>query len=66
MNYIIIEHDLDNVKKAILDVLEKIVNGGIDRDSKALGAYYVLGALTLVNLDAATNIPWLYQSFSYF
>jgi hypothetical protein len=66
MNYIVIEHDLDNVKKAILDVLEKIVNGGIDRDSKALGAYYVLGALTLVNLDAATNIPWLYQSFSYF
>jgi len=66
MNYIISEHDLDNVKKAILDVLEKIVNGGIDRDSKALGAYYVLGALTLVNPDAATSIPWLFQSFSYF
>lgn len=66
MNYIITEHDLDNVKKAILDVLEKIVNGGVDRDSKALGAYYILGALTLVNPDAATNIPWLYQSFSYF
>jgi len=66
MNYIITENDLDNVKKAILDVLEKIVNGGIDRDSKSLGAYYVLGALTLVNPDAATNIPWLFQSFSYF
>lgn len=66
MNYVITEHDLDNVKKAILDVLEKIVNSGVDRDSKSLGAYYVLGALTLVNPDAATNIPWLFQSFSYF
>jgi hypothetical protein len=66
MNYVITEHNLDNVKKTILDVLEKIVNSGVDRDSKSLGAYYVLGALTLVNPDAATNIPWLFQSFSYF
>ena len=66
MNYIITENDLENVKKSILDVLEKIVNSGIDRDSKALGAYYILGALTLVNPDAAIAIPWLFQSFSYF
>jgi hypothetical protein len=65
MNYIITEHELENVKKAILDILEKIVNGGVDRDSKSLGAYYVLGALTLVNPDAAIAIPWLFQSFSY-
>jgi hypothetical protein len=65
MNYIITEHDLENVRKTILDVLEKIVNSGIDRDSKSLGAYYVLGALTLVNSDAAIAIPWLFQSFSY-
>jgi hypothetical protein len=66
MNYIITEHDLENVRKTILDVLEKIVNSGVDRDSKSLGAYYVLGALTLVNSDAALSIPWLFQSFSYF
>lgn len=66
MNYIITEYDLENVKKYILDVLEKIVNSGVDRDSKALGAYYILGALTLVNPDAAIAIPWLFQSFSYF
>uniref|UniRef100_A0A6C0DRQ4 SAP domain-containing protein n=1 Tax=viral metagenome TaxID=1070528 RepID=A0A6C0DRQ4_9ZZZZ len=66
MNYIITEHDLENVRKSILDVLEKIVNSGVDRDSKSLGAYYVLGALTLVNSDAAIAIPWLFQSFSYF
>jgi hypothetical protein len=65
MTSVLTEPNLDNVKKEILIVLEKIVNNGIDRDSKALGAYYVLGALTLVSNDARTNIPWLYQSFSY-
>jgi len=66
MNYLATEQNLDNVRKVVLEVLEKMVNKGIDRDSKSLGAYYVLGSLTLVNSDAATNIPWLYQSFAYF
>jgi hypothetical protein len=60
------ENDLFLVKKSILEVLEKFVNTGIDRDSKSLGAYYVLGALTLVNQNAAFSLPWLFQSFSYF
>jgi hypothetical protein len=60
------ENDLFIVKKHILEVLEKFVNTGIDRDSKSLGCYYVLGALTLVNPNAALSMPWLYQSFSYF
>ena len=66
INYIVTEENLENVKKNILDCLEKMVNTGIDRDSKSLGAYYILGALTLVNSNAASAIPWLYQSFSYF
>jgi hypothetical protein len=66
LSYIMNEHDLLNIKKIILDVLEKFVNNGVDRDSKTLGAYYVLGALTLVNDSAATSLPWLFQSVSYF
>jgi hypothetical protein len=27
-----------------------------------LGALYILSALTLVNDDAATSMPWLYES----
>jgi hypothetical protein len=50
----------------ILEVLERFVNNGIDNDSKSLGAYYILGALTLVNEAAATSLPWLYQSFGHF
>jgi hypothetical protein len=64
--YIHTESNINNVRKVILEVLEKLVNSGVDKDSKSLGAYYVLGALTLVNPDAATSLPWLFQSVNYF
>ena len=66
MNYIGSEQDICNIRKVILEVLEKFVVLGIDKDSRALGACYVLGALTIVNEDAATSLPWLFQSFSPF
>jgi hypothetical protein len=64
--YIHTEINMCNVRKVILEVLEKFVNNGVDKDSKSLGAYYVLGALTLVNHEAAMSLPWLFQSVSYF
>jgi hypothetical protein len=66
MTYVHTEVNINNVRKVVLEVLEKLVNNGIDKDSKTLGAYYVLGALTLVNMDAATSLPWLFQSVNYF
>lgn len=54
--------NLDDVRKAILDVLERLVNTGVDKDNKCLGAYFVLCALTLVNNDAATALPWLFEA----
>ncbi len=57
--------NIDEVRKITLDILEKFVNFGIDRDNKCLGAYYVLGALTLVSEDAASSLPWLYQAVCY-
>ena len=57
--------NLDEVRKCNLEILEKFVNLGIDRDAKCLGAYYVLGALTLVSEEAATSLPWLYQAVCY-
>jgi len=66
MSYIHTEININNIRKVVLEVLEKLVNNGIDKDSKSLGAYYILGALTLVNTDAATSLPWLFQSVSYF
>jgi hypothetical protein len=64
--YIQTEQNINNVRKVILEILEKFVNSGVDSDSKSLGAYYVLGSLTLVNSNAASALPWLYQSFCYF
>lgn len=66
MSLIHISPNFNIVRKIVLEVLEKLVNNGIDKDSKSLGAYYVLGALTLVNQDAATSLPWLFQSLNYF
>lgn len=57
--------DILIIQKAVVEVMERITNYGIDADSKSLGGYYVLGALTLVSEDAALAVPWLYQSMCY-
>jgi hypothetical protein len=54
--------NLNDIRKPILYVMEKLVNSGINNDNKCLGAYYVLSALTLVNFDAATSLHWLYEA----
>lgn len=60
------ETNIINLKNIILEILEKLVNSGINQDSKALGAYYVLAALTLVNETAASTLPWLFESVNHF
>jgi len=65
-NYINSEESIDNVRKLVISILEKFVNSGVDTDSKNLGAYYVLGALTLVSENAASSLPWLFQSVAHF
>ena len=64
LNIIFNEQNLLKLRKYMLDIMERLVNSGIDNDSKTLGAYYVLGALTIVSENAATALPWLFQSFS--
>lgn len=61
-------HDtnMENKRRTILTVLDKMVKTGINRDYNALGAYYILAALTLVNESAAMALPWLYQSVCYY
>ena len=66
LQYINTEPNIIKIKKIILVVLENLVTSGIDKDNKSLGAYYILGALTIVNENAASALPWLFQSVSYF
>lgn len=42
----------------------RFANDAIDDHHQQLGVYYVLGSLTTVSPDAATALPWLYQSVS--
>jgi hypothetical protein len=60
------EQNLCRMKRYILEIMERLVNSGVDQDSRYLGAIYILGALTIVNQEASTALPWLFQTFSYF
>lgn len=53
------------LKKEAINIIEHMVNRGINDSSRGLGANYVLCALTLVNTEAAINMPWLYQSVAH-
>lgn len=54
------------VRDEILNVIENIINLGINKDSQTLGSYYFLCALTLVSYDASIALPWLYESVQYY
>jgi hypothetical protein len=56
-------NDIDILRHHILNIMEKLVNSGINNDAKLLGSYYVLGALSIVNPQILVSTPWL-QSFS--
>lgn len=53
------------VKKIALTIIDTMISNGIDEEHRKLGAFYILSALTLVNIDAANALPWLYQSVMY-
>jgi len=61
----LIHLDYYQLNQLVLNVINKFINFGINKDSQYLGASYVLSALTLVNEDAASALPWLYQSVAH-
>lgn len=50
------------IRHRAMNQAERMVYRGVDRDSKMLGANYLLIALTLVSPEAAEVLPWFYQS----
>ena len=52
------------LQKIALIIINQLITKGISQEYSNLGAYYVLGALTLVSEPAAIALPWLYQSVS--
>ena len=53
-----------SLQKTALSIIEQFIKKGINRDSCNLGTSYILCGLTLVNHEAASALPWLYQSVS--
>ena len=51
------------IRKHFIIIFNNLLTKAIDNDFQSLGAYYILGALTIVNDDAAIALPWLYDSF---
>jgi len=52
----------DTVMRFNVQIIENFIRTSIDTDNKALGALYVLSALTLVSNEARNAMPWLYEA----
>ena len=51
------------LKNIILDLIEKLTTYGENEESRSLGGFYALGTITIVSVNAANALPWLYESF---
>ena len=60
--HILLSTTTDNLKSLALNIIENIVNNGVNHASRCLGANYVLCAFTLVNENARDSLPLLYQA----
>lgn len=64
----VVYHDdltLDQIKTGCLTAFENMVFLGINEDSRRLGAFHALSALTIVSVGARQAMPWLYDSVAY-
>jgi hypothetical protein len=64
----VIYHDdltLEQIKNACVTVFENMIYLGINEDSRRLGAFHALSALTIVSPGARQSLPWLYDSVVY-
>jgi len=58
----LLQRNKETLQRNILYIMENLISKGINTDSKSLGAFYILSALTLVSHSAAVALPWLYES----
>jgi len=58
----LLQKNSETLQRNILYVMENLIVKGINKDAQALGAFYILAALTLVSHSAAVALPWLYHS----
>jgi hypothetical protein len=57
--------NIQTLKINILNIFDNIISKSPERTNQSLGAFYILGSLTLVSQNAANALPWLYESVFY-
>ena len=57
-------HHVENLQRCVLPILEKMISSGVNQETQVLGCFYVLGALTMVSIEVANALPWLFENFS--
>jgi len=63
--HMLAQQEVNVVRRKVLDVIEALITRAMNAEQRAIGAYYVLTALTLVSPQAAGALPWLYESVMY-
>jgi len=61
-NINISELTTEQLMSRCLCVMEDMVYTGIEHQYKTIGSIHVLSVLTVINRDARSNMPWLYES----
>jgi hypothetical protein len=54
--------NITTLHNIVIRLCENFLFKSFNDEHAGLGAFYVLGALTIVNNDAASALPWLFQS----
>ena len=52
---------LVEMRKIILNEMDKLIDSSDKREDKILGSYYVLIGLVEISLEASEALPWLVQ-----
>jgi hypothetical protein len=64
INFMILRHKkIEYIQEKLLRLINRLITYGKNEEYCKLGALYILGALTMVNNNAANALPWLYDSF---
>lgn len=58
----VLDQSLESLQKINMTTIRMLVSSAEDKNDRILGAMYVVSTLTLVNNDARSAYPWLYES----
>ena len=61
---LLVSYNDNKLKKILVNLMRRLISSE-DNNVASLGAFYILGTLTLIEENSRNAMPWLYQSFYY-